>query len=154
MGDLHCLRHRYCDVLLFTKYRQKHREAMFFKDIVQNITSLKNMILGQPTKGEDRAKYRALTSSLDPGHPGHPKPRHGHLKCHLPSSWTWISSLFMLSPFIISSFHPQSLVALATHCPGLVTLECAGLSHFTDAGFQVLLDHLYWNWICSHQCYM
>ena len=53
----------------------------------------------------------------------------------------------MLSPFLILSFHPQSLVALATHCPGLVTLECAGLSHFTDAGFQVLLDHCCWNLI-------
>jgi hypothetical protein len=33
----------------------------------------------------------------------------------------------------------QSLAALANHCPHLVTLECAGLSQLTDAGFQVLL---------------
>ena len=33
------------------------------------------MILGQPTKGEDRAKYRALTSSLDLGHPGQWPPK-------------------------------------------------------------------------------
>jgi hypothetical protein len=31
----------------------------------------------------------------------------------------------------------QSLAALANHCPHLVTLECAGLSQLTDAGFQV-----------------
>ena len=31
----------------------------------------------------------------------------------------------------------QSLAALANHCPDLVTLECAGLSQLTDAGFQV-----------------
>ena len=32
----------------------------------------------------------------------------------------------------------QSLVALATYCQGLVTLECAAVSQLTDAGFQVL----------------
>ena len=31
----------------------------------------------------------------------------------------------------------QSLVALATYCQGLVTLECAAVSQLTDAGFQV-----------------
>ena len=31
----------------------------------------------------------------------------------------------------------QSLAALAHHCLDLVTLECAGLSQLTDAGFQV-----------------
>ena len=40
-----------------------------------------------------------------------------------------------------SNRNPQSLVALASHCPSLVTLECAGLSHFTDAGFQVRPHH-------------
>ena len=31
----------------------------------------------------------------------------------------------------------QTLISLAAHCPDLVTLECAGLSQLTDAGFQV-----------------
>ena len=31
----------------------------------------------------------------------------------------------------------QTLLSLAIHCPNLVTLECAGLSQLTDAGFQV-----------------
>ena len=31
----------------------------------------------------------------------------------------------------------QSIVSLATNCPGLVTLECAGLSLLTDTGFIV-----------------
>jgi hypothetical protein len=35
----------------------------------------------------------------------------------------------------------QSLAALANHCPHLVTLECAGLSQLTDAGFQVPCLH-------------
>jgi hypothetical protein len=36
----------------------------------------------------------------------------------------------------------QSLAALANHCPHLVTLECAGLSQLTDAGFQVPVPYL------------
>ena len=31
----------------------------------------------------------------------------------------------------------QTLLSLAANCPDLVTLECAGLSQLTDAGFQV-----------------
>ena len=32
----------------------------------------------------------------------------------------------------------QALISLASHCRDLVTLECAGLHHLTDAGFQVM----------------
>ena len=32
----------------------------------------------------------------------------------------------------------QALVCAASHCPDLVTLECAGLSLLTDAGFIAL----------------
>ena len=31
----------------------------------------------------------------------------------------------------------MALMSLANHCKELVTLECAGVSQFTDAGFQV-----------------
>ena len=31
----------------------------------------------------------------------------------------------------------MTLMSLANHCKELVTLECAGVSQFTDAGFQV-----------------
>ena len=31
----------------------------------------------------------------------------------------------------------SALISLASHCRDLVTLECAGLHHLTDAGFQV-----------------
>ena len=31
----------------------------------------------------------------------------------------------------------QALISLASHCRDIVTLECAGLHHLTDAGFQV-----------------
>ena len=34
----------------------------------------------------------------------------------------------------------QSILSLATNCPRLVTLECAGLSLLTDTGFVVRHD--------------